>query len=82
MNTPMTPADLVLTGGDFYTPDDEDEYDGDPAHELAVKAFAWPMLVQAAGLAEKRGDALKLTPAGRDGLTRPPAATLKKVWAA
>jgi hypothetical protein len=72
----------VLTGGEFYTPDDEDEYDGDPAHDLAVKAFAWPMLVQAAGLAEKRGDALKLTPAGRDALTKPPAATLKKVWAA
>ena len=72
----------VLTGGDFYTPDDADEYDGDPAHDLAVKAFAWPMLVQAGGLAEKRGDALKLTPAGREALTKPPAATLKKVWAA
>lgn len=72
----------VLTGGDYYTPDDADEYDGDPAHDLVVRAFAWPMLVQAAGLAEKRGDALKLTPAGRDALTKPPAAALKKVWAA
>lgn len=71
----------VLSGGDFYTPDDEDEWEGDPAHDLAVQAFAWPMLVQAAGLAEKRGDALRLTPAGRDALTGPPAATLKKVWA-
>lgn len=72
----------VLTGGDFYTPDDEDEHDGDPAHDLTIKAFAWPMLVQAAGLAEKRGDALKLTAAGRAALTDSPAATLKKVWAA
>ncbi|OWK36221.1 helicase-associated domain-containing protein [Fimbriiglobus ruber] len=72
----------VLTGGDFYTADDEEEFDDDPAHDLAIEAFAWPMLVQAAGLAEKRGDALKLTPAGRTALSKPPAATLKKVWSA
>ncbi|HEX4610644.1 MAG TPA: helicase-associated domain-containing protein [Urbifossiella sp.] len=72
----------VLTGGDFYTPDDETEHAGDPAHDLTVKAFAWPMLVSAAGLAEKRGDALKLTPAGRAALNKPPASTLDTVWAA
>jgi hypothetical protein len=72
----------VLTGGDVYTPGDEDDHDGDPAGDLAIKAFAWPMLVQAAGLAEKRGDALKLTPAGRAALTKEPAELLDKVWAA
>lgn len=72
----------VLTGGDFYTAADQDEYDGDPAADLAIKAFAWPMLVQAAGLAEKRGDVLKLTPAGRAALTKDAPALLDKVWAA
>jgi hypothetical protein len=72
----------VLTGGDFYTPDDEDEYDGDPAGDLAIKSFAWPMLVQAAGLAEKRGDTLKLTPAGRAALGKEAPALLDKIWAA
>lgn len=72
----------VLTGGDFYTPDDENEYDGDPAGDLAIKSFAWPMLVQAAGLAEKRGDALKLTPAGRAALGKEAPALLDKIWAA
>ena len=72
----------VLTGGDFYTPDDEDEYDGDPAGDLAIKAFAWPMLVQAAGFAEKRGDVLKLTPAGRAALSKEPPALLDRIWAA
>lgn len=71
----------VLTGGDFYTSEDQDEYDGDPAGDLAIKAFAWPMLMQAAGLAEKRGDALKLTPAGR-ALNKEAPALLDKVWAA
>ena len=71
----------VLTGGDFYVPDDENDPTGDSADDLAIKAFAWPMLVQAAGLAEKRGDALKLTSAGRSALTRPPAEVLDRVWA-
>lgn len=72
----------VLVGGDFYTAADEDKYAGDPAHDLAIKAFAWPMLVQAAGLAEKRGDALKLTPAGRTALNGSVPDLLDKVWAA
>lgn len=72
----------VLTGGDFYTPADEDEDDRDPAADLAIKAFAWPVLAQAAGLAEKRGDALTLTPTGRAALGREAPALLAEVWAA
>ncbi len=72
----------VLAGGDFYTSADEDEHGADPAGDLAIRAFAWPMLVQAAGLAEKRGDALKLSPAGRAALSAEPPALLAEVWAA
>ncbi len=71
----------ILAGGDFYSPDEATEWEHDPAHDLAMKAFAWPLLVQAGGLAEKRGDALKLTAAGRRALTDDPAEVLRKLWA-
>jgi hypothetical protein len=46
----------ALAGGDFYG--ERDDGVG------PIKAFAWPMLVQAAGLAELRGTRLALTRAG------------------
>lgn len=61
----------VLAGGDFYTAEEADEYKDAAAHDLAIKAFAWPMLVQAGGLAQKSGDELSLTPAGRKALAGP-----------
>jgi hypothetical protein len=70
----------VLAGGDFYSPDEAEESKYDPAFDLAIQAFAWPALVQAGGLAEKSGDALKLTAAGRRALTADPADVLRKLW--
>ncbi|MFW6723272.1 hypothetical protein ACHZ98_24570 [Streptomyces sp. MAR4 CNY-716] len=62
MRRPVAPAPLsvadVLEGGDFYE------------HE-AIAAFAWPMLLQAGGLAQLTGGRLVLTPRGRAALTRP-----------
>jgi hypothetical protein len=72
----------VLAGDDFYAPDDASESKYDPAADISIKAFAWPVLVQAGGLAEKSGDALKLTAAGKKALTAPPADVLRKLWAA
>ena len=72
----------VLTGGDFYTPDDADESKYDPSFDVGIRSFAWPVLVQAGGLAEKRGDALKLTAAGKKALTAPPPDVLRKLWPA
>lgn len=45
-----------------------------------VKAFSWPLLVQAAKLAALRNEKLALTKAGRAGLDAPPAHTLRDVW--
>lgn len=59
----------VLQGGDFYAAADAATYDHEPDHDLAIKAFAWPILVQVAGLAEPSGDRLALTAAGRKALT-------------
>jgi hypothetical protein len=72
----------VLTGGDFYTPIDADESKYDPSFDLGIRSFAWPVLVQAGVLAEKSGDALKLTAAGKKALTAPPPDVLSKLWAA
>jgi len=59
----------VLSGGDFYPGE-------------AIVAFAWPLLVQAAGLAELARGRLQLTARGRTALVKPPADTLKQVWRA
>lgn len=53
----------VLDGGDFCQ------------HE-AIAAFAWPMLLQAGGLAELTGGRLTPTARGRAALTQPPHLTL------
>jgi hypothetical protein len=61
----------VIDGGDFYVGDDD---------VGAIKAFAWPLLVQAAGLAASSPGRLVLTKAGTRALTAPPAATLASAW--
>jgi hypothetical protein len=57
----------VLDQGDFYP--------GDP-----VAAFAWPLLLQAGGLAEVAGGRLQLTVKGRAALPAPPERTLRQLW--
>ncbi len=60
----------VLRDGDFY-----DHSDVGP-----IRAFAWPLLLQAGKLAELQGKKLALTRAGRKALSTPPAETLRIVW--
>nr|WP_237702821.1 MULTISPECIES: helicase-associated domain-containing protein [Protofrankia] len=57
----------VLTGGDFY-------------REEPIAAFAWPLLVQAGGLAEIVGGRLQLTTRGRSALAKPAAETVRHLW--
>jgi Helicase conserved C-terminal domain len=57
----------VLTGGDFY----EDE---------PIRAFAWPLLLQACGLTELSGGRLELTARGRKALTGPAHETIRHLW--
>jgi hypothetical protein len=70
----------VLSGGDFYTAEDEDEYKDQPAFDLKIKAFAWPMLLQAGGLAQRSGDNLALAPAGRKALTGSAAEVIRAIF--
>ena len=55
----------VLSGGEYYTDEDASQEDWSPAHDLKMKSFAWPLLLQAAKLVELSGSKLRLTPAGR-----------------
>ncbi|MEW1914342.1 helicase-associated domain-containing protein [Kitasatospora sp. NPDC085895] len=57
----------VLEGGDFY-PDEP------------IAAFAWPLLLQAGGLAQLVGGKLRLTPRGRAALTKPAHEVLAQLW--
>lgn len=56
-----------LAAGDFY-PDD------------AIAAFAWPLLVQAGGLARLDEPRLGLTPKGRAALGKPPHEVIRGLW--
>ena len=70
----------VLLNGDFYTAEEQAEYKDDAAYDLAIKAFAWPMIVQAAGLALPKGERLELTPAGRKALSQPAPDVIRAAW--
>jgi hypothetical protein len=59
----------VLSAGDFY-PDEP------------IAAFAWPLLLQAGGLAEIAGGKLRLTANGRAALAKPAAGVLRSLWRA
>jgi len=68
----------VLQGGDFYPPvESSDPCTTEPG---PIKAFAWPLILQAAGLAEASGTKLQLTAAGRKALTSPPHETIRRAW--
>lgn len=56
-----------LAHGDFYA-------------DEPIAAFAWPLLLQAGGLATLEGTRLQLTPKGRAALGKPPAQTLRLLW--
>ncbi|HWF23916.1 MAG TPA: helicase-associated domain-containing protein [Solirubrobacteraceae bacterium] len=62
----------ALAGGDFYG---EEQDDVGP-----IRAFAWGMLVHAAGLAELRGSRLALTRTGVKALGAEPATVIRAIW--
>src|ERR1035437_1538585 len=69
----------ILDGGDYYPPVPvvdrcHDENAG------PIRAFAWPLLIQAGGLAQLAGTRLLLTKAGRKALSEPAAGTIRTLW--
>jgi hypothetical protein len=69
----------VLHGGDFYTGEEED-LDDEERTDLPIKAFAWPLIVQAAGFANLSGTRLQLTTAGRKAAALPAHEALRIAW--
>jgi hypothetical protein len=69
----------VLDGGDYYPylPPTDKWSDENPG---PIRAFAWPMLIQAGGLAQLSGTKLQLTKAGRRALSEPAAGTIRALW--
>src|ERR1039457_1298649 len=69
----------ILDGGDYSprVPVDSKWHDKNAG---PIRAFAWPMLIQAGGLAQLAGTRLQLTKAGRKALSEPPAATIRTLW--
>lgn len=63
----VTEVNAHLADGDFYAGE-------------AIASFAWPLLLQAGGLAQLEGARLRLTPAGRAAVSKPPAEILRKLW--
>jgi hypothetical protein len=70
----------VLADGDFYAETDQAGYSEDPGSDLQIQSFAWPMLVQAAGLAKPAGTRLHLTPAGRKATAMAAHEVIDLVW--
>src|SRR5450755_498137 len=60
-------VDSYLAHGDFYGDD-------------PIAAFAWPLLIQAGGLAKIEGGRLRLTPKGRAALRTPPPEVIRQLW--
>jgi hypothetical protein len=69
----------VLERGDYY-PYVPPESKWEDENAGPIRAFAWPMLVQAGGLAQLSGTRLQLTKAGRKALGEPAATTLRALW--
>ncbi len=67
-----------LTGGDFYSDDPSKAARNQQIGP--VKAFAWPMLLQAAALAQRSGTKLALTKAGLKATASTPAQVLRTLW--
>lgn len=67
-----------MVDGDFYG--DEPPKDAWGQRIGPIKAFAWPMLLQAAALAQRKGSKLALSKAGLKAVGSAPADVLRTIW--
>jgi hypothetical protein len=65
--TSIRTIEAHLTDGDFYS-------------DKPIAAFAWPLLIQAGGLAKLDGTRLRLTPKGRAAQGKQPAEIIRGLW--
>src|SRR5471032_994273 len=67
-----------LAGGDFYAHKPRQHQRDQEVGPL--KAFSWPLMLQAAGLAQRNGSKLALSTAGRKALASSQASVLGTIW--
>ncbi len=68
-----------LNGGDFYDLERPKACSWSP--EIGgIKAFAWPLILQAAKLAQVSGSKMELSRGGTQQLAKPVAETLRQLW--
>ncbi len=70
----------LLSDGDFYQDEDRMEYATSTGQSLTIRAYAWPCILQAAGLVSLAGGKLELSREGRKALTRPPQVVIRDAW--
>jgi len=70
----------ILDQGDYY-PHVRPKSPWHDENTGPIRAFAWPLLIQAGGLAQLSGTKLQLTKAGRKALSEPAAGTIRTLWA-
>lgn len=66
----------ILRNGDFLVKQQGDLSDA----KRTMRAFAWPLLLQAGRLAESSGTRLRLTKAGKRALTDPSHEVIRDLW--
>jgi hypothetical protein len=66
----------ILRNRDFLVKNADDLRDA----KQTMRAFAWPLLLQAGKLAEISGSRLRLTKAGKKALTEPPHEVIRDLW--
>ncbi|MFI5455184.1 MAG: hypothetical protein ACHRXM_06995 [Isosphaerales bacterium] len=69
-----------LVDGDYYLPEERSADSHDPGSDLAIRSFAWPCILQAAGLISLSGGKLGLSPAGRKALGQPAQEGIRTAW--
>lgn len=69
----------VLEGGDFYSGEIGTRRRLEEAAG-PIRAFAWPLLLQAGRLVDTTTSRLQLTKGGRAALSGPPAKTIRTLW--
>ena len=73
--------DGLLAGGDWFSPQDEPQlrkWEGGPVRPM--RPFAWPLLLQAGGLAKAKGKTLELTRKGKAALRAPFEQTIRELY--
>jgi hypothetical protein len=70
----------LLIDDDFYGAEERTEYAKQTGQDLAIRAYAWPCILQAAGLVSLVGGRLELSREGRKALSGKPEVTIRNAW--